>query len=137
MLDLARVVALLCALAGCRRPHYVLGALASLAIAVLLAWEIGDPLANHATGEGGFGSAFALAFLGPSRIAPRTWVTLVEGALAAGASSVAFRRARPLRPEVEAARAWDAAGLHFLLVATMDALLVVFDLLLARLMRDG
>jgi len=130
MFDIARVVAILFALSACRRARYAIGAVASAAIAALLAWEIGAPLARHAVGEAGAGSAFAFVFLGPSRVAPRTWVTLVEALLAGGVSQIAFVRARPLRPEGERARALDRVGLRFLFVAVLDGLLV-------RLVRDA
>jgi hypothetical protein len=136
MLDIARVVALLFALAACRQARYGLGVLAALAIAALLAWDIGAPLARHAVGEAGPGSAFAFAFLGPSQLAPRVWLPVAQGVLAGGAAAIAFARSRPLRPEGEPARAWDRAGLRFLFVAVVDGLVVVFDLLLAGLMWE-
>jgi hypothetical protein len=136
MLDIARVVALVFALAACKRAGYGLGALAAAAIGALLAWEVGAPLARHAVGEGGAGSAFAFVFLGPSQVAPRAWLTVAEAALATGASAVAFARSRPLRPEGDVARAWDRAGLRFLFVAVVDGLVVAFDVLLARLMHE-
>ena len=55
---------------------------------------------------------------------------LLAAALAGTASAVAFRRAKPLRPECDIAHAWDRAGLRFLLVA-VDGLLAVIALLAA------
>lgn len=135
MFDVARVAALLFALSSCRRPRFVVGMLCAVILAALLGWEIGAPLARHSVGAGGFGSAFAFSFLGPSQITPRPVITAAETLVASGAARLAFARARPLRPEGETARAWDAAALRFLFVAVMNACLVVFDLLLGALTR--
>ena len=104
-----------------------------LGIGALLAYEAA-PIVLRTSVAGGVGGAFGLVFLGPST-APM-WPPLVEGAAAGAVSLFAFRRASPLRPEDERARAWDRAGLRFLFVAILDGMLVVLGLLLARLTRD-
>jgi hypothetical protein len=136
MLDMARVAALLFAFTASLRARYGVGKLAALALALLVVREIGPPLAHRAVGEAGLGSGFALVFLGPSQLEPRSWLRALEGLVAVPASALAFARARPLRPESGEARAWDSAGLRFLSVAILSAIMVVFDLLLARLTRD-
>jgi hypothetical protein len=137
VLDVGRVVAWLFAVASCRPPRFLLGWTAAAVVGALLAWEIAAPVAGHVFGRGGPGAAFALAFIGPSRLEPKPWLTIGEGAVAFAASRAAFDRARALRPESDAARAWDRAGLRFFFVAVTSALLVVFDALLAGLLRDA
>jgi hypothetical protein len=132
--DLARLVALVFALAACRPPRYGPGAPSGLVILALIGWEVGSPLVHHVT-DGGPGAGFAFVFLGPGHLTPPTWLTGVEALVAAAASSVAFARATPLRPEDDVARAWDAVGLRFLLVAVLSGVLVVFDLLIRVLVR--
>ena len=54
----------------------------------------------------------------------------------ASASALAFRRAKPLRPETKEARLWDRTGMRFLFVAVFDALLVVGGILASHLARE-
>ena len=134
--DVARAVALLFAFAGWIRTRDAIGGVVLAALLALFAWDVGAPLAHHSVGGPGPGAGFGFVFLGPSVLAPRPLSLLAEGLLGIVASRMSFARARPLRPESVAARAWDLAGLRFFFVATLALLLLVLELLLARLLRD-
>jgi hypothetical protein len=141
--DVGRLVALVVALVGCRRPNYVVGAAIGVAILALDVVAVGLALVDR-NSHPSLGHALAVLFLGPSSMPmPRfsvraiDWLAqpvvrnLLTASLAGAASAIAFRRARPLRPESDIAHAWDRAGLRFLLVAVLDGLLAVIALLAA------
>ncbi len=65
MFDLARAISILYALAGWARTRDAIGGAALLVMATLFAWDVGAPLAGHATGDSGTGAGFGFVFLGP------------------------------------------------------------------------
>jgi hypothetical protein len=149
MFDAARIVALIVAASSCFRPRYILGLVVVLALLVLDAPPIVIPVMRRGEAPPNAFYAFALLLWGPSSLpTPVTRWTLINvlgahpvlrnggtSALAWAASTVAFKRSKPLRPESEEARAWDRVGLRFLFVAVFDALLFVSSVMLDSVAR--
>ena len=147
MLDLARIVALLVAAHGCVRTRYRAGFLAVACIAFFYALTMIAPIASR-TAPAEEGYAFVLAFWGPSGMPMPLGLSLVPslfarfpmigpfitGAIAWLTARHAFRRAKPMRPESEGARAWDRAGMRFLFVAILDGILFVIGVMAAQLL---
>ena len=142
---------LLAACAACARPRYFFGFGVVVVLLLLDGVAMLMPLVNRAASPPNAGYAFVLVYWGPSGmpmpptsngavhllgVYPIARV-VVTSALAWAAALLAFRRAKPLRPESDRARAWDRVGLRFLLAAVLDSLLVVVGLLVARLVADG
>ena len=147
MLDLARIVALLAAAHGCARARYRAGFLAVTCIAAFYALTMITPIASR-TAPAEEGYAFVLAFWGPSgmpmplgsSLVPRVLARFpmiapfITGTIAWITARRAFGRAKPMRPELEAARAWDRAGMRFLFVAILDGILFVIGVMAAQLL---
>jgi hypothetical protein len=150
MFDIARVVALVVAGAACFRPKYLLGFVVALALAVLDAPSLVLPIMHRGEGPPNAFYALVLVFWGPSGMPTpptsstalnalgdhpiaRTAITSIAAFIAA---TVAFRRAKPLRPETREARSWDRIGLRFLFVAVFDALLVASGVMVTYLVRE-
>jgi hypothetical protein len=90
---------------------------------------------------------FVLLFWGPSGMPTpsTTWSALntvdeypiartaLTSALALFAMSGAYRRSKPLRPEILEARLWDKVGVTFLFVSVIDGMLVVVGVVLRYL----
>jgi hypothetical protein len=122
-----------------------------LLLAPLFAAEMALPLLERSSLSPDPGTAIRAIFLGPSTLlSPRSplalltraplpgWLpTTFEGALACLAAAVAFRRARPLRPEGDLARAWDRVGLRFLFVGVLQGFFLALGVLVARLVGES
>jgi hypothetical protein len=150
MFDIARIVALVVAGAACIRPKYLLGFAVVLALAVLDAPSMVLPIVHRGQGPPNAFYALVLVFWGPSGMPmPPTSSealnalgdhpvarTAMSSSLGFVAATVAFRRAKPLRPETLEARSWDRVGLRFLFVAVFDALLVASGAMVTYLVRE-
>jgi hypothetical protein len=145
------MAALIVAGTSCARTRYAYGFLVFVVLLVVDAVSMVAPIAFRTTAPADAGFAFVLVYWGPSGMPmPHTSNAILElltgnsiarlgltSVLAWSAATVAFGRARPLRPETDVACAWDRAGLRFLLVAIFDALIAVVALLVALLLADG
>jgi hypothetical protein len=147
VIDVVRVVALIVAGSASLRPAYRLGLIVIALIALVDAPAMVLPILHRDESPPSLFYGFVLLFWGPSGVptpstpfpalnlidqSPVARTALTSG-LALLATSRAYRRSKPLRPETPEARSWDTIGLRFLFVGVVDSLLVVVGLLLRYL----
>ena len=148
MLDLARALFAVAALVASARtsPRHVVGVVIALLLVAVIAIDTSLPFVWPVTpvpAELALGSLF----LGPTALphaAPWSPLSatmdplhhLVPASLSAFAARSAFSKSRGRRPETDAAHAYDRAGLRFVALAVLHALMSLSGVLVRVLFRD-
>jgi hypothetical protein len=151
VLDVARAVAVVVAVAFAARQRFVLGIVCGLASAYVLCGAVAGvapAIARHAVGGEW---AFALVFLGPSAVPfsgasqfpAGSWIATHPLESLAGTTMLALvpfaraaTRSGKLSPHSLASRRWDAISSSFLLLAVIGATRLVAGVLVEWMLRD-